>query len=155
MKTRKLIICFAMGIILLGTFSCKNARPQDSYSEEQITKMLKNFYTSYLNLYSKHLPLNVEIAKIDSIKKEYCTPKLLNYILSIDELDYDPYLNSQMVDIRMLEALTIKKDEKRNDIYYVSYIYDEKITIKLAVLKEKDGYKIDHIYLRGEKEETP
>ena len=147
MKTKTLILFFTACSIIFGILACKNVPPED-----QAAKMLKNFYTSYLGTYSKHLLLNIENSKIDSIKKVYCTPKLLNYILSIDELDYDPFLNAQMIDIRMLETLTIKKDSAKNDIYYVSYTYGRENTIKLSVLREGNGYKIDHIFLKNMQE---
>ena len=155
MKTRKLIIFFTMGIILLGMLNCKNTPAQNEYSEEQIVNMLKNFYTGYITENSK-IPENKE--KLDSIKNEYCTTKLLNYIQKqfLERvIDYDPFLNAQMIDTRMLETLTIKKDSVKNNLYYVSYTYGGLNTIKLTVVKEKDCYKIDHIFLAGLQEETP
>ncbi len=58
-----------------NTKTKKNAETKDNFSEEQITSMLKSFYTSYINA-------NAELNnnKADSIQNKNCTPKLLNYI---------------------------------------------------------------------------
>jgi len=138
-----------MCIIFIGTLSCKNTSGQDNYSEKQIVSMLKGFYTAYITENSK-IPENK--VKLDSIKSIYCTEELLNYIKKKFQervLDYDPFLNAQMIDTRMLETLMVQKDSLKNNVFYVSYKYGALNTIKLTVAKEKSGYKIDHIFLVG------
>lgn len=88
-----------------------------------------------------------DFEKINSIKKKYCTANLLRKIEK-DELDYDPFLNAQDSNIEWIKTLSVKKDTKENNLYYVSYkdTYNgTQIVIKLIVLKEKESYKIDAI----------
>jgi hypothetical protein len=154
METKKTIILFIICIIYFGTLNCKNALGQNDYSEVQIKEMLKSFYKSYLTVCSKELLPIIENEKLDSIKGKYCTTKLLIYIHKLylnHEIDYNPFFNSQMIDIKIFESLIVRKDSIRNDIYYVSYTYDtitkKPTNIKLAIIKQKGSYKIDHIFL--------
>lgn len=149
MKTKMLMSFFTLGFMLFSTFSCKSNQPQNNFSDEQILGMLKSFYTSYIIEDSK-MPTNYE--KLDSIKSKYCTANLLNKIenqFKKQELDYDPFLNAQDCDIEWLKTLTIRKDTKKSNLYYVSYAdnyNNTKITIRLIVVKEKECYKIDSVW---------
>ena len=114
--------------------------------------MLKAFYNAYIILQSDIKPPKVQEEKVDSLLKRYCTSVFLNFYGTIngpDELDWDPFLDAQFCSIDWLKSLTIKKDLKRNDLYYVSFIKDssnnELTTIELSVIKEKDIYKIDSL----------
>ena len=154
MKTKTRISLITLCLILFSISNCKNyenkknAETKESFSEEQISRMLKSFYTSYINA-------NAELnnKKSDSIQNKYCTQNLLNSIrkkFAENSLDYDPFLHSQMIDITMLENMNIQKDSLKNDIYYFSYFrpyYKKYVTIKLGILKEKNCYKIDQIFL--------
>ena len=144
------IICITIGAIFFSAISCKNTSAQEKFSEEKIKEMLESFYTSYITVNSI-----ADRKKSDSVVRKYCTPKLVDYINKLysepsDGDSYDIFLKSQMVDMPMLENLAIRKDSKKNDLYYVSITYGKgQWTIKLSVVKEKDAYKIDHVFTEG------
>jgi len=156
MKTKQIITFFTFGIILFGGLMCKNITAQDNYSEEQIRKVIKVFYTNYIEANSELNP-----QKADSIKNEYCTPNLINYINTQFEegrLDYDPFLDSQMIDKTMLENFRVIKDSINNKIYYFSYYrpyYKKFINIKLAICRKENFYKIDSIFIKFNHEMNP
>jgi hypothetical protein len=65
-------------------------------------------------------------------------------------LDYEPLIKAQDFGIDCLKTLTIRKDLKRDDLYYVSYIEPStkmKVIIKLIIVKEKGLYKIDYVFI--------
>jgi hypothetical protein len=150
MRTRRQIVCIIISAVFFSAFSCKNTSAQEKFSEEKVKEMLNSFYTSYITVNSI-----ADGKKSDSVVRKYCTPKLINYL---DKLyseppagdSYDIFLKSQMVDMPMLENLAIRKDSKKNDLYYVSITYGKgQWTIKLSIVKEKEGYKIDHVFTEG------
>ena len=125
----------------------------EDYSDEQITKMLRTFYRAYITEFESYFS-KVDTSKgakpiedkIDSILNRYCTTNLIKE--KEDAWDYDPIIKGQMIDIRMLDHLTVRKDLLHKDIYYVSYLYgDGKTTIKLIVINHKGRYKIDYLWL--------
>ena len=141
MNTRALI---TVSIILLSTLGCKNSSAQEKFSEEKVKEMLKEFYTSYITLNSK-IPNDAK--KNDSIIDKYCTKNAFNELAGEERIEYDPFLKSQMVETRILKTMTFRKDSAKDNIYYVSYTYNkDHVTIKLLIVKEKDGYKIDLLY---------
>jgi hypothetical protein len=142
MKTKQLSYCFAATVILLCSCSCKGILAQEKYSEEKIKEMLRNFYTNYIIEYST---FSVNQVKRDSIVKRFCTPNVFNQFT--EDVDYDIFLKSQMIDPLQLTTLTTRKDSVSNDIYYVSYTYGNRTTtIKLKVVKDREAYKIDLVY---------
>lgn len=150
MRTKTLISFFTIGIILFS-LGCKNTSAQENFSEQEAEKTLKDFYKGWLtiheNFHKKNIPLNKHIAQIDSVKSRYCTPGHLKEFEKDDYLDYDPYIKSQMIDIRMLAGLTVQKDSVKNNLYYVTIKYrEEQRTIKLLVVKEKETYKIGRVF---------
>jgi hypothetical protein len=152
MRTRRQIILIAMSMILFSSPGCKNSFAQEKFSDEKIKEMIKNFYTSYITINSFGVD---DRKKSDSVQRLYCTPKLYNFLRKQymgppGKIDYDVFLKSQMFDIRMLEKLTVRKDSMKNDVYYVVYTYGkEQTTIELRVVKEKEDYKIDHVFIKG------
>lgn len=147
MRTRKQVICIVISAVFFSAFSCKNTSAQENFSEEKVKQMLKRFYTSYITVNSI-----ADGKKSDSVVRKYCTPKLVNYLNKFyseppDGDSYDIFLKSQMVDMPMLENLVIRKDSKKNDLYHVSVTHGKaQLTIKLSVVKEREDYKIDHIF---------
>jgi hypothetical protein len=156
MGRKSITLCSALIILLFSFLNCKSNSAQNNLIEEHATKMLRNFYTSYINLIARErLFTDVEI---DSIRSIYCTTKLINEIknkyLTL-ELDFDPFLHAQHSETDWLKTLSIRKDLKRNDIYYISYAYANRLrTTKLHIVAEKGDYKIDHIFLEDFKEEN-
>jgi len=141
MKT-KTLLRLVMAIALISN-GCKNTSAQN-FNEEKVKAMLKEFYTSYVTLNSK---LPVDVKKYDSIINKYCTKNVSNQFERDERIEYDPYLKSQMVETRILKTMTFRKDSAKDNLYYVSYTYNKNhVTIKLLIVKEKDGYKIDLLY---------
>ncbi|MCF6404249.1 YbjP/YqhG family protein [Chitinophaga filiformis] len=136
MKTQFLASCFVSILICLSSFcQAQNKAPNDSAAT-----MLKQFYTSYISA--------DEESQLTSIKKQYCTKKILNRIAKDEELDADPFLQAQDTDMDWLKTLVISKDAQKPNVYSVSYInnYDKKrIVNKLVVVKVGQTYKIDDI----------
>jgi hypothetical protein len=150
MKTKTLILCFALGIVLISS-SCNNSTlSQQKKAEKEVSKMLKDFYTSYMNIIlSNSFKFNPHNS--DSIMNIFCTDSLIKEI-SNPELDqgYDPLVKAQAFDYDCLKTLTLKKDLTRDDLYYVSYIKPYsmiKETIKLLIVNENGNYKINYVYL--------
>jgi hypothetical protein len=142
MKTSQITNFFTTGLILFISLSSKNVFSQENFDTKKITVMLKNFYTSYIH---ENTTFPVNQKKIDSIMKKYCTPNVFNQFKG--EIEYDPFLKSQMVDTLMLQTLVIEKDAEKNNLYHITYTYGEaKTRINLLVIKEKQNYKIDLIY---------
>lgn len=129
-------------VIMILFNSCGQA--QDNSSDGKIISMLKEFYTSYITENSK-MPPNMK--NIDSMKRKYCTNSLL-YKIKKQELDYDPFLNAQDSNTEWLKTLSITKDSNKTNLYIVSYIdsySNNKISVKLIIVKEKDSFKINSI----------
>ena len=110
--------------------------------------MLKSFYTSYITQFSKDEPFE---PKLDSIKKIYCTSRLIKEIkakTSNGEIDWDILINAQDSDTSYLNSLKIKLDPEIENLYHISYgdsRFKEKVRINLIVVKEKEVYKIDKV----------
>ena len=129
-------------LILLSTLSCKKSSAQEKFSEENVKEMLKNFYTNYVTENST-FPINQK--KRDSIEHRYCTKNVFNQFEG--NIEYDIFLKSQMVDTLILKTMTFRKDSVKDNLYYVSYVYNkDHVTITLLIAKETDGYKIDLVY---------
>lgn len=129
------------GFMLFSAFSCQSNPP--SSTDEQIS-MLKEFYKGYI---TENAKMPIDFAKVNLMKKKYCTANLLSKIEK-EELDYDPFLNAQDSNTEWLKTLSVKKDTNGSNLYQVSYkdTYSGKlVVIKLIVIKEKGSYKIDAI----------
>ena len=132
--------------IILFSFAC--TQNQTFSSEKQVISLLNNFYTSYITERSK---MPEDFDKINSLKTKFLTQKLITKIdtADIDELDYDPFLNAQYCDIEWLKTLIIRKESTDNNCFEITYqknyFNTEKTSIKLIIIKQKDGFKIDSI----------
>ena len=130
-------------LILLIAYQTKD-------KDEQIATMLKIFYTNYITAISEFNMQKMD-SYLDSLKKVYCTPKLLKGIqneFERGELGYDPFINAQDADKECLQTLTIKKDTL---IPYYNVSYKESysgitVNIKLKIEKENDSIKITDIW---------
>lgn len=144
---KEILVAFFTGIVIFF-YSCCNFAQNNLSEDQQIRDMLKEFYKIYITQIDKG-PINRK--KENSIKKKYCTTRLLEAIKNDKELDYDPLIDAQDADIESLKTLSIKKNIGIASGYIVTYEssskYDnyEKTSIKLTVVKEKDGYKIDSV----------
>lgn len=153
----KTIINFRNSVIVICLlFSCNNKEnaviesipikeskqepiSQTNNEDELIRSTLNSFYTEYLNQIAK-FPVNE--TKLNSIKKSYCTYRLLHKLDTI-ELDYDPFTNSQDFDQNTAKKLNLKK--KSDLIYNVSFSNNSEFTTTLFLLKNENKYYIDSI----------
>ncbi len=119
-------------LLIQASFSIYAQSELSTISDGQIIKDLTNFYTLYITESSKNQPNE---RQLNLIKHKYCSDKLLRK-LSLEELDYDPFLNAQDCDIEWLKTLTITKDNKSKNKYIVGFIdnfSNKKNTIKLII----------------------
>lgn len=145
-----LILCFLIQNNLKG----QPRQQKKNSSEEQITKTLQTFYTSYVTrLSALHNEGDFEKNqdKVDSILYKYCTLNLLSEIrftLARFDQAYYPLLKGYSADTQVLKTLTIQKYQNHDDIYSVSYfLKNEKTTIKLVITNQRGHYKIDYVWL--------
>lgn len=145
MKTKIIVLFFAA--IMMLFYSCCNFAQNNLSEDQQIRNMLKEFYTSYMTQISEGRDLKTARAN----PRKYSTKRLLKAIDSDKELDCDPWLSAQDADVENLKTLSIKKNIGIPNGYIITYKssskYDseEAFIIKLTVVKEKDGYKIDSV----------
>lgn len=143
------IIGVTLSIIFLSFFSCKKISAQEKFSDQKAKEMLKNFYTAYIKTNSVS-----DYKRSDSVVRRYCTLKLVSYIDKRfseppkPEDNGDVFLKGNMVDMTMLEGLTVRKDLKNNGLYYVEYGVGPgaPVIIKLSVVKENEDYKIARVF---------
>ena len=140
MKSQFLVSCFAIILAFSGSY-CQG---QSKATNDSAAIMLKQFYTSYITASEESLSEK----ELNLIRKQYCTPKILNRIAKDEELDSDPFVNAQDTNMDWLRTLVISKDPQKANVYIVSYLdtYSQKRTIiKLLVVKKGQAYKIDDI----------
>lgn len=132
--------------MLTSQISGNVVHAQKCIEEKKASEMLLKFYTSIARIFSYpntyYLDTIVNIYYTENLRKEINNPEL--------DLGYDPLIKAQDFNFDCVKTLTIKKDLKRDDLYYVSYInpYDNiKETIKLLVVNDGGHYKIDYVYL--------
>src|SRR5438309_309577 len=147
MKTKPIFFVLAFAVLIFGGEGCKKSSQNKPLPDDEAKRMIKNFYTDYITnidnfLKKGKMSPEVLAAKEDSIIKKYCTTNHLKEFG--EELDYVPYLKSQMVEIELLKTLTIQRDSVKNDIYHVSYYWPHGgakwVKIKLGVIVENGIY---------------
>jgi hypothetical protein len=146
MKT--LTIFFATVVLLISNTGCAQSQNED----KEIKSMLKEFYTAYITEISENPNLKLMVVKLDSLKKKYCTVALRKKIPGlVEQSSADPIIKAQDSNIEYLKTLAVEKDSKNTNQYIVSY-YDssnpaiEKTIIHLAVVKEKESYKVNDVW---------
>ena len=143
----KLAAIFAINVFVIVSAMGQNSVANYNDSQYQITKMLKSFYTGLAEICSE-MELNLD--KIDSLKKLNCTKNYYRFLEKQGMLDYDPLVKGQVFGLEYLNTLTIRMDPVKKNLYYVSFIrpYNKEIaTIKLIIARESKSYKIDSVYL--------
>jgi hypothetical protein len=129
-----------VGIFAIVNLHCAEA--QSGHFEESATEILRTFYTKYITFVDKG-----DLSKIETLQKEYCTPKLFKKIPELGKkIDQDPFLKAQDSNIKFLKSLVVEKNGKKEGQYIVSYGSDEKIVINLTVVKMNGNYKIDNVW---------
>lgn len=133
--------------VTLLIFTFNGLLAQDDSDWEKI-EMLKNFYKEYTTELES---MDVNWEKIDSIERQYCTERLLDW-RKIEELDYDPFINAQDLNPGLYEILNIRRDNSRQNKFVVTYNYFEiepenESKIELIVIRSGGKYKIDQILI--------
>lgn len=131
-------------LLLLITFTLKaQSPPADSG-----VAMLKDFYTAYITAASDNeSELSVSEAKMDALKRRYCTPACQKRIKAlIKKTDADPIIQAQDCDKGILKTLVIKKDAKKPGRYVITYLNKDdnnaKTTIYVIVKTAQNMLKI-------------
>jgi hypothetical protein len=143
MKAKILIPFFTVTMVFITSFG----QAQNKSSDEQVIKMLTDFYSSYITTFSE-MPSSANTAKQKALKKKYCTATLLKKIEK-DELDYDPFLKAQDSDTEWLKTLVVRKNPKKPNGYLVSYRdpnNNTTISMNVSVIKENDRFKINAVW---------
>ena len=146
MKAKILLFLLLVGSLSLPPYS--GVQAQNKGSDGQAFAMLKTFYRAHITAASKW---PIDFAKLNAISKKYCTASLLSKIqaqLKSGQLDADPFLQAQDVDISWLKTLSFAKEARPLNAYTVSYVdavSNEKVVIHLTVSKQGDRFKISAI----------
>ncbi len=132
MKAKKTL--FVILIILCNSLFSQNNT--DSVNIKKI-KFLKSFYSEYFIAASQDLP---NLPKMDSLQMNYCTTELYNkllYLYDLEEIDVDPFLESQDPQKEWLKSLNINADNQDSTLFIVSYKINKQKTnvIKLKVIE--------------------
>ena len=143
------ILFLIAGMFLLSAFSIGQV-PTDSATTHQVINVLTTFYNNYITLGDYHIDSKTAVKRQDSLINKYCTQNLLNWLQSdaINEYEGDPFVNTNGgYDIRWLTTLLIARDSIDTNVFIVSFIgYKDVIAkIKLRIVRQSDGYKIDSI----------
>ena len=144
MKTKMYIATIIFGILFSNIMYSQEKQKENNSSDKEIIEMLKTFYTEYISESDK-MPMNEN--KINSIKKKYCTSKLLQKI-NLLPLDYDPFVDAQDFEPTLLKTIKFTKVSKNNNIYKACYVWDfnnKTICVKLSIKKINNSFKIDDI----------
>jgi uncharacterized protein DUF3828 len=144
-KSNKTALLLAICLIILTGFNCVNA--QNTPSEPPAVKMLRDFYTNYMNEFT-NLSQGHE-QRTNAILKKYCTAKLIGRIPKLSrQTESDPFLKAQDSDSAWTKSLGIKKDTKNPGVYIVSYRDggNTLTTIHLFVVEQKDTYMISNVW---------
>ena len=116
--------------------------------QELAMAMLTEFYAEYIAV-QEPCPLNLD--DLDRVMKKYCTESFIKNLDCLSDpenclwIDWDPFLDTQCIDLVALQTLKIEEDGRAN-IYKASYWRDDCCyIIRLLVVKTESGYKIDAI----------
>ncbi len=137
-------IIFSLFLSLIGISAINVYKQQYNIKDQDITKMIKTFYTEYIMACVK----NSNMDTMNAIREKYCTKAFFNKIIKEKETDFDLFLNAQDCDVEWLKTLNVMKSSENEDKYMVSYInnYDESlIKIDLTVIFEDKSFRISNV----------
>lgn len=112
-------------------------------NDDSAVKLLKEFYVNYLDFYENVTADNY--LKHREIMEEYCTQNFIKWYEEVSPLGHDPFLNTQ--DNKSETFIITKNNDVKNryNVTLYDHYFKEKTTIKLLLVKEERGYKIDSI----------
>ena len=140
MKTKIVLL-----IIVFSTTFWGCAQNQTT-KDDSALKMLKEFYVNYLESFDD----TINFSNDKDIVKKFCSQNFIDWYEKMPPglLGHDPFLNAQDSRDEWSETLTITKNNYVKNVYDVT-LYDpyfkQKTTIKLLLIKEEKGFKIDSI----------
>lgn len=148
MRTKFIVFCMTF------SFCCTCANAQNGTNNE-IVSFLSEFYSEYSNV--RHRVEN--IPTLDSLQEKYCSKKFnlrLKKNFENSGLDHDLLTADWGIRQEYLSTLKITQAPTSIDSYLVSYIIEDfpvsftetapyLIELKVTVVKEDEGYKIDGV----------
>jgi hypothetical protein len=137
-KCKILLVVINLILFLVISAGCQTASKQP-----EIISTLNEFYLSYIKELSSDFP---DMDRLMVLKKKFCSSRLLNKLENQD-LDYDPFLNSQDADQKWAESIEISRgysDYQYNVSYFDSFS-SQRIVIRLEIVLERNQFKIDSI----------
>ncbi len=127
---------------------------EDQYLDlnNEAVKMLKSFYTAYIN---ESYDVSCNLDKRDSILKEFTTENLRKQV-NDSYIDGDLLINGQFCEKEWHNTMSVYEDTTGLDNFiiifkYIRYDYDKKHDvilqkkIKLHLIKDRNEYKIDKV----------
>jgi hypothetical protein len=142
--------------LLLMLFAFRSIA-QNTQADEQAIQRLKEFYTIYNKTFYtnfKKIDFMLLQAKLDVVRKKYCTKKLYTPLihsnLKGEDADHDFIVSDLYTDSLRIKTLTVIKDRTQMNHYIVSYlapvsvgkIKELKTIFDIGVVKEGGVYKI-------------
>ena len=146
---------YLASLFILGCVWCIQSQNHD----EQVLKMLNEFYVAHINAWNKTKDPNLLIRKLDSLQQIYCSESLkvgLKKQFKISGLDHDIFTNDYSTDFESLKSLLITKNPTKSNCFIVTYnvnTFDptgksikKKVVVNLNVVLENGGYKIQNVW---------
>ena len=139
---RVIFLIFSLSILFT---SCKK---EDEDPEAKA--VLSKFYKSYISEVSNSRDLKRMEVRLDSLKKMYCTKSLIDSVNTEfeDGLDYDPFINAQDADSKMLETLSVSYIKNSKNKYLVKYknsFSNSETKIYVKIVDENGKFKISSL----------
>lgn len=129
--------------MLISLIVFKGCTQNQTTKDDSAVKMLNDFYVNYLDMHD-NITSNYHL-KRRIIMEKYCTQDFMKWYEAFPYFGHDIFLNTQD---NKSETFTITKSNDLKNGYNVTlydHYFKEKTTIKLLLVKEEGGYKIDSI----------
>ncbi|TSJ42960.1 hypothetical protein FO440_01855 [Mucilaginibacter corticis] len=143
-------------LILLLTVTLSSSA-QNTPADNQAIQRLKEFYTIYnKTFYTNFKKMNFMLlqAKLDLVRKKYCTKKLYNDLrisnLKGEDVEHDFIVSDLYTDSLRAKTINVIKDHTETGHYIVSYlapisvgkVKELKAIFDVGMVKEEGVYKI-------------
>ena len=160
---------FAVGILLLNCIACTQQSSQSDslqtkiienehqdFNNEIAIKMLKNFYTMYINEFGKSIYERIDYERIDSFINKFATKDIKQQIEKV-EADYNMFINTEHCEKNWLDNMSIYLDSVGKNNFIIEFNSNDKKNeivlqniIKLHLIKDENDYKIDKVFVENE-----
>ena len=143
---KKAILIFLLAI---GMFAAK-AQDEPRKQLPPDLDMLRTFYTLYMMPYTDGTQPTDMDRKQSQVRRTYCTKRGQDRYLQLMQkatTEDDAFIKAPGVIAEAMRSLEFAKVPNQPGRYKVTYQGIEKITIELALIKDKEGeWKIDYLY---------